>query len=117
MTGSKKLKTSAFTEGIREITLTKLLRQQIIAVICQRDRVILLLGGRSFTLHGTRLSYFTSLKDKRKRGLIDITAHKVIPINSEAEDIDKADKYAAMVASTTMAGNYCFKLVPPAPGF
>ena len=118
LTGSKKLKTSAFTEGIREITPNEAIKTaNYSGYMSKRSGNTFAWRSRFFTLHGTRLSYFTSLKDKREKGLIDITAHKVIPINSEAEDIDKADKYAAMVASTTMAGNYCFKLVPPAPGF
>ncbi|KAI5968805.1 BOI2 [Candida margitis] len=118
LTGSKKSKTSAFTEGIREITPDEAIKTaNFSGYMSKRSGNTFAWRSRYFTLHGTRLSYFTSLKDRREKGLIDITAHKVIPINSEAEDLDKADKYAAMVASTTMAGNYCFKLVPPAPGF
>ncbi|CCG20707.1 Boi2 protein [Candida orthopsilosis Co 90-125] len=118
LTGSKKSKTSAFTEGIREVTPDEAIKTaNYSGYMAKRSGNTFAWRSRYFTLHGTRLSYFTSLKDKREKGLIDITAHKVIPINSDAEDLDKADKYAAMVASTTMAGNYCFKLVPPAPGF
>ncbi|KAG5421104.1 BOI2 [Candida metapsilosis] len=117
-TGSKKSKTSAFVEGIREITPDEAIKTaNYSGYMSKRSGNAFAWRSRYFTLHGTRLSYFTSLKDKREKGLIDITAHKVIPINSEAEDLDKADKYAAMMASTTMSGNYCFKLVPPAPGF
>ncbi|KAI5955454.1 BOI2 [Candida theae] len=118
LTGSKKSKTSAFTEGIREVTPDEAIKTaNYSGYMSKRSGNTFAWRSRYFTLHGTRLSYFTSLKDKREKGLIDITAHKVIPINSDAEDVDKADKYAAMVASTTMSGNYCFKLVPPAPGF
>ncbi|KAI5951078.1 BOI2 [Candida jiufengensis] len=118
MTGSKKSKTSAFTEGIREVTPDEAIKTaNHSGYMSKRSSNTLGWRQRYFTLHGTRLSYFTSLKDKREKGLIDITAHKVIPINSEADDLDKADKYAAMYASTTLAGSFCFKIVPPAPGF
>ncbi|KAI5963632.1 BOI2 [Candida pseudojiufengensis] len=118
MTGSKKSKTSAFTEGIRDITPDEAIKSaNHSGYMSKRSSNTLAWRQRYFTLHGTRLSYFTSLKDKKEKGLIDITAHKVIPINSEADDLDKADKYAAMYASTTMAGSFCFKIVPPAPGF
>lgn len=64
---------------------------------------------RYFTLHGTRLSYFTSLTDNRERGLIDITSHKVLPAKED-------DKLVSLYAATTGHGKFCFKLVPPAPG-
>ncbi|RCK62710.1 Protein BOI2 [Candida viswanathii] len=118
LTGSKKLKTSAFQEGIREITPDEAIKSaNYSGYMSKRSSNTLAWRTRYFTLHGTRLSYYHSLKDKKEKGLIDITAHKVIPINSEADEIEKSDKYAAMYASTTFAGNYCFKLVPPAPGF
>lgn len=118
LTGSKKLKTSAFQEGIREITPDEAIKSaNYSGYMSKRSNNNLAWRTRYFTLHGTRLSYFQSLKDKKEKGLIDITAHKVIPIDSASDDTDKADRYAAMYASTTFAGNYCFKLVPPAPGF
>ncbi|KAI3404027.2 BOI2 [Candida oxycetoniae] len=118
LTGSKKSKTSAFTEGIRDITPEEAIKTAgYSGYMSKRSGNTFAWRTRYFTLHGTRLSYFSSLKDKKEKGLIDITAHKVIPINVNAEDVEKADKYAAMVASTTFAGNYCFKIVPPAPGF
>lgn len=118
LTGSKKLKTSAFQEGIREITPDEAIKTASHSgYMSKRSNNNLAWRTRYFTLHGTRLSYFQSLKDKKEKGLIDITAHKVIPIDSASDDTDKADRYAAMYASTTFAGNYCFKLVPPAPGF
>lgn len=118
LTGSKKLKTSAFQEGIREITPDEAIKNASFSgYMSKRSSNTLAWRTRYFTLHGTRLSYYHSLKDKKEKGLIDITAHKVIPINSEADETEKSDKYAAMYASTTFAGNYCFKLAPPAPGF
>ena len=118
LTGSKKLKTSAFTEGIREVTPNEATKTaNYSGYMAKRSGNTVSWRSRYFTLHGTRLSYFTSFKDKKEKGLIDITAHNVVPINSESEDLDKSDRYAAMCASTTFAGNYCFKIVPPAPGF
>lgn len=66
--------------------------------------------NRFFVLHGTRLSYFASNSDQKEKGLIDITAHKVVPVKASE------DKLVALYAASTGAGRYCFKLVPPAPG-
>lgn len=117
ITSLKKLKTSAFQEGIRQITPDDAIKQATYSGWMSKKS-----GGnigwrsRYFTLHGTRLLYFTSLKDKKERGLIDITAHKVIPINTDDSN-NSNDKYVAMYASSTGFGRYCFKIVPPAPGF
>lgn len=113
LTTSKKLKTSAFQEGIRHITPDEAIKTaNYSGFMSKRSGNNLSWRSRYFTLHGTRLLYFTSLKDKKEKGLIDITAHKVIPINSEGED-----KYVALYAASTGLGRYCFKLIPPAPGF
>lgn len=117
LTGLKKLKTSAFTEGIRDINPDDAIKSSNYSGWMSKKS-----GGtlgwrlRYFTLHGTRLSYFTSLRDKREKGLIDITAHKVIPVSTETDSAPN-DKYVALYASLTGFGRYCFKLVPPAPGF
>lgn len=63
---------------------------------------------RYFTLHGTRLSYFQSLKDTHERGLIDIQAHKVLPTDN--------NDLKALILSSTATARYSFKLIPPAPG-
>lgn len=113
--GLKKLKTSAFTEGIRLISPDDAIKlASYSGWMSKKSGSTIGWRLRYFTLHGTRLLYFTSLKDKRERGLIDITAHKVIPVNS---DENSTDKYVAMYASSTGFGRYCFKVVPPAPGF
>ena len=65
--------------------------------MCIRDR------------HGTRLSYFSSTTDTRERGLIDITAHRVVPAKED-------DKLVSLYAASTGKGRYCFKLLPPQPG-
>lgn len=117
LTGLKKLKTSAFTEGIRDINPDDAIKtSNFSGWMSKKSGGTLGWRSRYFTLHGTRLSYFTSLRDKREKGLIDITAHKVIPVSTENE-INPNDKYVAIYASLTGFGRYCFKLVPPAPGF
>ncbi|KAF5101901.1 hypothetical protein D0Z03_000500 [Geotrichum reessii] len=65
--------------------------------------------ARFFTLHGTRLSYFTSKSDNREKGLIDITSHRVLPVGDD-------DKFVALYAASVGAGRYCFKIVPPQAG-
>ncbi|KAK9451118.1 uncharacterized protein V1518DRAFT_454483 [Limtongia smithiae] len=76
--------------------------------------------NRYFVLHGTRLSYFGSALDDKEKGLIDITAHKVIPVRGGGSGPGSSggseDKLVALHAASTGAGRYCFKLVPPAPG-
>lgn len=117
LTGSKKSKTSAFQEGIREVTPDDAIKSASHSGwMAKKSGSTIGWRSRYFTLHGTRLSYFTSLKDKREKGLIDITAHKVIPVNSE-DATNTNDKYIALYAASTGFGRYCFKLVPPAPGF
>lgn len=117
LTGSKKSKTSAFQEGIREVTPDEAIKSATHSGwMAKKSGSTIGWRSRYFTLHGTRLSYFTSLKDKKEKGLIDITAHKVIPVNSEDAN-NTNDKYIALYAASTGFGRYCFKLVPPAPGF
>ncbi|OBA23584.1 hypothetical protein METBIDRAFT_64492 [Metschnikowia bicuspidata var. bicuspidata NRRL YB-4993] len=118
LTVLKKLKTSAFTEGIREISPDEAIKSaNFSGWMAKKSRSSLGWRSRYFTLHGTRLSYYTSLRDRKEKGLIDITAHKVLPISTEGESTNPNDKYIALYASLTGFGRYCFKLVPPAPGF
>ncbi|KAK9387944.1 hypothetical protein V1515DRAFT_554022 [Lipomyces mesembrius] len=107
-----KQNTSAFTEGRQKITPDQS------AVSGEYSGWMSKRGGsgvgawktRFFVLHGTRLSYFASSADQREKGLIDITAHRVVPIKANE------DKLVALYAASTGSGRYCFKLVPPAPG-
>lgn len=119
LTGSKKLKTSAFQEGIQAVAPDEAIKTaNYSGWMSKKSGNTLGWRSRFFTLHGTRLSYFGSLRDKKEKGLIDITAHKVIPINTDSDATSNSnDKYIAMYASSTGFGRYCFKLVPPAPGF
>lgn len=107
----KKSKTSAFMEGIRNITPAESIKQaSCFGWMNKRGGIAVgTWKQRYFTLHGTRLSYFTSLNDSRERGLIDITSHKVLPARDD-------DKLVSLYAATTGHGKFCFKLVPPAPG-
>ncbi|KAG7811541.1 hypothetical protein KL921_001807 [Ogataea angusta] len=109
---SSKMSTSAFQEGIRNISPDEAIRTADYSGWMSK-RGNLSIGSwkqRYFTLHKTRLSYFSSLKDKREKGLIDITAHRVLPA------VDTEDKLSTVYAATTGSGRYYFKLVPPAPG-
>ncbi|KAK9370230.1 hypothetical protein V1509DRAFT_331748 [Lipomyces kononenkoae] len=107
-----KQNTSAFTEGRQMIT------PHLSAASGEYSGWMSKRGGsgvgswktRFFVLHGTRLSYFSSAADQKEKGLIDITAHRVVPIKANE------DKLVALYAASTGSGRYCFKLVPPAPG-
>lgn len=120
--GGKKQKTLAFQEGIQEVEPEELAKTAaFLGWMLKRLGNTLLWRLRFFVLHGTRLLYFTLLKDRREKGLIDITAHKVMPLNGDKRSTDDElgnnDKYIALYAALTGYGRYCFKIVPPAPGF
>lgn len=106
-----KQKTTAFTEGIRSITVTEAMRNADCSGWMSKKGTgaMGVWKNRFFTLHGTRLSYFSNTTDNRERGLIDITAHRVLPAKED-------DKFVALYAASTGKGRYCFKLVPPQPG-
>lgn len=103
--------TSAFMEGIRGINPADSIKSaDCFGWMSKRGGIAVgTWKQRYFTLHGTRLSYFTSLSDTRERGLIDITSHKVLPAKDD-------DKLVSLYAASTGHGKFCFKLVPPAPG-
>ncbi len=109
---SSKMKTSAFQEGIRRITPENAAKEaECSGWMFKRGN--LSIGSwkqRFFVLNKTRLAYFASMKDRKEKGLIDITSHKVLPA------IESEDKVTAAFAATAGFGRYCFKLVPPAPG-
>lgn len=103
--------TSAFMEGIRNTNPADSIKTaDCFGWMSKRGGIAVgTWKQRYFTLHGTRLSYFTSLSDTRERGLIDITSHKVLPAKDD-------DKFVSLYAASTGHGKFCFKLVPPAPG-
>lgn len=107
-----KTQTSAFQEGIQEISVQDSIATSSYSgwMYKRGNSTIGSWKQRFFTLHKTRLSYFTSLKDTKERGLIDITGHRVLPAN------DTEDKLNAMYAASAGYGRYMFKIVPPAPG-
>ncbi|CDO95041.1 unnamed protein product [Kluyveromyces dobzhanskii CBS 2104] len=106
-----KQRTTAFTEGIRSITINEAMREAECSGWMSKKGTgaMGVWKNRFFTLHGTRLSYFTNTTDNRERGLIDITAHRVLPAKED-------DKFVSLYAASTGKGRYCFKLVPPQPG-
>ncbi|KAG5361407.1 Protein BOI2 [Yarrowia sp. C11] len=109
---SSKQKTSAFREGIKHVDPHEAAKNADFSGWMSKkgSQSVGTWKQRYFCLTGTRLSYFASLNDTYERGLIDLTAHKVVPAR------DNEDKLVALYASGTGAGRYCFKLLPPAPG-
>lgn len=109
---SSKQKTSAFREGIKHVNPREAAKKADFSGWMSKkgSQSVGTWKQRFFCLTGTRLSYFASLNDTYERGLIDLTAHKVVPAR------DNEDKLVALYASGTGAGRYCFKLLPPAPG-
>lgn len=106
-----KQRTTAFTEGIRSITISEAMREADCSGWMSKKGTgaMGVWKNRFFTLHGTRLSYFANTTENRERGLIDITAHRVLPAKED-------DKFVSLYAASTGKGRYCFKLVPPQPG-
>jgi hypothetical protein len=106
-----KKETSAFMEGIKNVSPSESIKTaECFGWMAKRGGIAVgVWKQRYFTLHGTRLSYFSSLNDTRERGLIDITSHKVLPARDD-------DKLVSLYAASTGNGKFCFKLVPPAPG-
>ncbi|KAA8915727.1 hypothetical protein TRICI_002134 [Trichomonascus ciferrii] len=108
----KKQNTTAFVEGIKSVSPEDSKKTATYSGWMHKK------GGigpgawksRFFTLHGTRLSYFTSMAETKERGLIDITSHRVLPAR------ENEDKLVSFYAASVGAGRHCFKLVPPAPG-
>lgn len=107
----KKQGTSAFMEGIRNISVDEAISTADYSGWMSKrgSGKMSTWKNRFFTLHGTRLSYFSSTSDTRERGLIDITAHRVVPAKED-------DMFVSLYAASTGKGRYCFKLIPPAPG-
>ncbi|CAB4252155.1 similar to Saccharomyces cerevisiae YER114C BOI2 Protein implicated in polar growth, functionally redundant with Boi1p [Maudiozyma barnettii] len=107
----KKQSTSAFMEGIRNVSVDEAIKTADYSGWMSKkgSGKMSTWKNRFFTLHGTRLSYFSSTSDTRERGLIDITAHRVVPAKED-------DKFVTLYAASTGKGRYCFKLIPPAPG-
>lgn len=109
---SSKQKTSAFQEGINAVSPADAAKTaDFSGWMSKRGSVAVgTWKTRYFCLHGTRLSYFTSLSDSRERGLIDINSHRVVPVG------ESDDKFVALYAASVGAGRHCFKVVPPSPG-
>ncbi|AMD20458.1 HDL286Cp [Eremothecium sinecaudum] len=106
-----KKQTSAFTGGIRNVSVDDSIKDADCSGWMSKKGAgtMGVWKNRFFTLHGTRLSYFSNISDTRERGLIDITSHRVLPAKED-------DKFVALYAASVGKGRYCFKLVPPAPG-
>ncbi|KAF3924342.1 hypothetical protein ABW21_db0209852 [Orbilia brochopaga] len=139
---SKKQMTSAYQEGLREVSPTQAAEEADFSGWMKKrgsSAVVATWKSRFFVLKGRRLSYFYSMDDTKERGLIDITSHRVLP----AADDRIVALHASVAAITTSTpasqassanpgnmqssptlpptppqkgGWFTFKLVPPAPG-
>ncbi|KAF3939894.1 hypothetical protein ABW19_dt0210375 [Dactylella cylindrospora] len=140
---SKKQMTSAYQEGLREVTPAQAAEEADFSGWMKKrgsSAVVASWKSRFFVLKGRRLSYFYSMEDTKERGLIDITSHRVLP----ASDDRLVSLHASVAAITTSTppsqassanpgngklapnvispptpqkgGWFTFKLVPPAPG-
>lgn len=107
----RKQQTSAFQEGLRTITVQEAMKTADCSGWMSKkgSGAMGTWKERFFVLQGTRLSYFASLNDTRERGLIDITAHRVVVANED-------DKLVALYAASVGKGRFCMKLLPPQPG-
>ncbi|KAL3231068.1 Sterile alpha motif [Nakaseomyces bracarensis] len=107
----RKQQTSAFQEGLRSITVQEAMKTADCSGWMSKkgSGAMGTWKERFFVLQGTRLSYFASLNDTRERGLIDITAHRVVAANED-------DKLVALYAASVGKGRFCMKLLPPQPG-
>ncbi|UCS19221.1 uncharacterized protein HLK63_C01705 [Nakaseomyces glabratus] len=108
---NNKQQTSAFQEGLRSITVQEAMKTADCSGWMSKkgSGPMGTWKERFFVLHGTRLSYFASVNDTKERGLIDITAHRVVPANED-------DKLVALYAASVGKGRFCIKLLPPQPG-
>ncbi|SMN20593.1 similar to Saccharomyces cerevisiae YER114C BOI2 Protein implicated in polar growth, functionally redundant with Boi1p [Maudiozyma saulgeensis] len=109
---SAKKQTSAFQEGIRTISVDKAIKSAECAGWMSKkgSGAMGVWKTRFFTLHRNRLSYFSNTTEGKEKGLIDITGHKVVPIQDD-------DTLISLYAASIGRGKYFFKLVPPQPGF
>lgn len=110
--GLMKQKTSAFQEGIQKVSAenARSTANKSGWMHKRNGTGFGVWSKRFFTLHGTRLSYFSSFKENQERGLIDITGHRVVPIKDKEILIN-------LSAAGMGAGRHCFKLIPPGPGY
>lgn len=107
----RKQKTSAFTEGLKNISVKDALKTADFSGWMSKkgSGTMSTWKTRFFILEGTRLSYFANTTDTKERGLIDVTGYRVVPARDD-------DKFVSIFAATAGKGRYCFKLLPPQPG-
>lgn len=82
---SKKQNTSAWQEGLRNITPLEAAKEADFSgwMWKRGSGNVPTWGVRFFVLNGRRLSYFYAGDDTKERGLIDITSHKVLPATGD----------------------------------
>lgn len=144
--GTKSKKdTSAYTQGLEKKTPQE---QMVGCDYCgwmkkKSSNLMTTWKPRLFVLRGRRLSYYYSEDDTEERGLIDITAHRVLradqdpitalhatitgakvsptsPANSSSLELASSDQASSDVTSRSKTDSdspFIFKLVPPKSGY
>ncbi|KAF8427543.1 hypothetical protein EV426DRAFT_685523 [Tirmania nivea] len=99
---SKKHNTSAWQEGLRNITPLEAAKEADFSgwMFKRGSGSVPRWGVRFFVLNGRRLSYFYNEDDTKERGLIDITSHKVL-----AAIGDRIVNFHASLAGLTKASS------------
>lgn len=100
--GKKKHQTSAWLEGLRDISPAAAAADADFSGWMQKrgsGAIAATWKLRFFVLKGKRLSYFYSEHDTRERGLIDINSHRVLP----ATDDRLVNMHATLAAVTSPA--------------
>lgn len=70
----KKHNTSAFQRGLQKVNPSTASSTAAISGWMSKRGTK---APRFFCLHGTRISYFTSMEDEQEKGIIDITSHRI----------------------------------------
>ena len=99
---SKKHNTSAWQEGLRNITPLEAAKEADFSgwMFKRGSGSVPRWGVRFFVLNGRRLSYFYNEDDTKERGLIDITSHKVLAATG-----DRIVNFHASLAGLTKASS------------
>ena len=128
-----KHQTSAFTKGLLKINPEEARKQSDHSGWMKKksSNIVTTWKPRLFILRGRRLSYYYSENDLEERGVIDISAHKVLVANSDPmatlhatltgakaspSSIGTSGETSPTVPKTPNGGQFYFKLVPPKAG-
>ena len=117
---SKKHNTSAWQEGLRNITPLEAAKESDFSgwMWKRGSGNVPTWGVRFFVLNGRRLSYFYAGDDTKERGLIDITSHKVLPATGDRivnlhASLAAVTKTSTNPASTATSPEFFRRFEPP----